>query len=147
MRILKVKTEKRSLGTFGEKRAARYLWLHGYRVRGRNYTGGEVENVELPEIDIIATKRDTAVYVEVKTRTLEKMHPCEVRPAAAVNREKMKKIMQTAYWYRAWHARGMKMRFDIIEVYVTEKNGRKRVAEIRHIVGAYNKNTIFGHVN
>ena len=147
MRILKVKTEKRSLGTFGEKRAARYLWLHGYRVRRRNYTGGEVEAVEVPEIDIIATKGDTAVYVEVKTRTIEKMHPYEPRPASAVSTEKMKKIMQAAYWYRAWHAKGKKMRFDIIEVYVTEKNGRKRVAEIRHIIGAYNKNTIFGHVN
>ena len=143
MRILKVKTEKRRLGNFGERRAALYLWLHGYIVLRRNYTGGEIYDVEIPEIDIIAKKGDTVAYVEVKTRTVEKQDPCEPRPASAVTPEKMRKIMQAASWYRAWHARGKKMRFDIIEVFVTEKNGRRRVERINHVVGAYTKNTLY----
>ncbi len=143
MNILKVKTEKRTLGNFGERAAARYLWRHGYIVRKRNYTGGEIKSVELPEIDIIAHKGSTVAYVEVKTRTVGKENPNEVRPAASVTPEKMRKIMQAASWYRAWHAKGKKMRFDIIEVYVTEKNGRKKVAEIRHIEGAYTKDTAY----
>ena len=142
MRILKIKTERRRLGNFGERRAAWYLLRHGYLVRKRNYTGGENGTDELPEIDIIASKGDTVVYVEVKTRTVGSEHPNEPRPASAVTPEKMQKIMQTALWYRAWHARDKKMRFDIIEVYVNEKNGRKRVSEIRHLVSAYTKNTV-----
>ena len=63
MRILKVKTEKRRLGNFGERRAALYLWLHGYIVLRRNYTGGEIYDVEIPEIDIIA-KRILTKYLD-----------------------------------------------------------------------------------
>ena len=142
MKILKVKTEKRRLGSFGERRAALYLWLHGYIVQRRNYTGGEIHGVDIPEIDIIASRGDTVAYVEVKTRTLGKEDPKEARPASAVTAEKMRKIMQAASWYRAWHARDKKMRFDIIEVLVSEKNGRRRVENINHIIGAYTKNTL-----
>lgn len=145
MKILKVKTEKRSLGNFGERRAVWYLIRHGYIIRRRNYTGGEKQSAELPEIDIIASKGDTVAYVEVKTRTVGKEHPNEPRPASAVTPEKMQKIMQTALWYSAWHARNKRMRFDIIEVYVNVKSERKRVAEIRHLVGAYTKNTARRH--
>ena len=142
MNILKVRTEKRRLGNFGERRAALYLWLHGYIVLERNYTGGEIHGVDIPEVDIIARKGDTIAIVEVKTRTVGKENPNEPRPASAVTPEKMRKIMQAASWYRAWHDREKKIRLDIIEVYVTEKNGRKKVADIRHLIGAYTKNTL-----
>ena len=50
------------LGAFGEKKAANYLRLHGYRIVDTNcrYRQGE--------IDIIAQKRDYIVFVEVKLR-------------------------------------------------------------------------------
>ena len=139
MNILKVKTEKRRLGTLGERAAARYLFFHGYFITARNYTGGRTN--KLPEIDIIAHKGDTVAYVEVKTRTLGTEHPNEPRPASAVTPEKQRKIMQTAAWYKAWHARKKKMRFDVIEVYVENKNGKVRVKEIKHLIGAYTKDT------
>ena len=139
MNILKVKTEKRKLGTLGERAAARYLFFHGYFIKARNYTGGK--GFDLPEIDIIAAKGDTVAYVEVKTRTLGTEHPNEPRPASAVTPEKQRKIMQTAAWYKPWHARNKKMRFDVIEVYVENKNGKVKVKEIKHLIGAFTKDT------
>ena len=54
--------DTRELGAWGEKKAANYLRLHGYRIVARNcrYRQGE--------IDIVAAKRGYIVFVEVKLR-------------------------------------------------------------------------------
>jgi putative endonuclease len=54
---------KQSLGKFGESWAAGYLTRHGYRIVDRNvrYRPGE--------IDLVAWKGETLVFVEVKCRT------------------------------------------------------------------------------
>ena len=141
MNILKVNTEKRRLGTLGERAAARYLFFHGYFIKARNYTGGK--GFDLPEIDIIAQKGDTVAYVEVKTRTLGAENPNEPRPASAVTPEKQRKIIQTAAFHKSWNAKGKKMRFDIIEVYVENKNGKAKVCDIKHLQGAFTKDTAY----
>lgn len=136
--ILNVDTEKQRLGRFGERAAARYLFRHGYLIRRMNYVWGK------NEIDIIATKGDTAAFVEVKTRSVEKMSPRERRPASSVTAKKQRGIMRTAAHYAAWHTRNKKRRFDIIEVYVKTENGGKTVADIRHLINTYNVHTAFG---
>ena len=54
--------ERKTLGRWGEERAAAYLRRHGYKILGMNYScrGGE--------IDIIAQKRGFVVFAEVKLR-------------------------------------------------------------------------------
>ena len=54
---------KKSIGDFGEKKAAQYLRLRGYRILERNWRSGKYE------IDIIAATVKDLVFVEVKTRT------------------------------------------------------------------------------
>jgi chromatin segregation and condensation protein Rec8/ScpA/Scc1 (kleisin family)/Holliday junction resolvase-like predicted endonuclease len=53
---------KLPLGARGERLAARYLWLRGYTILERNLRLGK------NEIDLLARKGDTVVFVEVKTR-------------------------------------------------------------------------------
>ena len=51
-----------NLGAFGERKAANYLRLHGYRIVDSNW------RCRYGEIDIIAKKREFIVFVEVKLR-------------------------------------------------------------------------------
>ena len=56
-----------AVGKLGEEFAAKYLKKHGYLIIARNYAivGGE--------LDIVALKCRTLVFVEVKTRSSEDM--------------------------------------------------------------------------
>lgn len=135
MNILKVLTSRRATGNTGEVAAAKFLRKHGYKILERNYA-------ELgAEIDIIARNREYYVFVEVKTRTLGHTSPKEPRPASAVTPEKQKKIITTAKWYLGTAPKGRKIRFDVIEVYVNEKN---EVQRIMHLENAFNYNTSRG---
>ena len=134
MNILKVFTPQRKLGSFGERAAAKELKRLGYKILERNYAP------EDGEIDIIAEKDGTTAFVEVKTRhrsdgTSQLIEP---RPASAVTPKKQSSIITTARIFLATH-RGTRARFDIVEVYVSGDAPRWRVAEIKHIVGAFGK--------
>ena len=137
MNILKIKTEKRQLGDYGEAVARRYLRRHGYRIVKRNFVA------DSHEIDIIATNRDFLVFVEVKTRTVGKENPNEPRPASSVTAEKQRSIISAARFYTAYNPCNKKKRFDVIEVYVSSNNNRYYVAEVKHLQNAFNLNTAF----
>ena len=53
---------RRDLGEFGERVAADHLEAQGYRIRERNFRTRE------GEVDIIAERAGTLVFVEVRTR-------------------------------------------------------------------------------
>ncbi len=137
MNILKVLTERRRIGNFGEDEAARLLRRKGYRILERGLV------TEDGEIDVIARDREHIVYVEVKTRRLGADSPSEPRAAAAVDREKQRKILRAAALYHATHGGGLKARFDIVEVYYEETDGKRKASEINHLEGAFNKNTAY----
>ena len=90
MKILAVDTEKRRLGSFGEREAAKFLRKNGYRILRKNYCP------DSSEIDIIAEDKETLVFIEVKTRSIEKMSTREPRPASAVTPEKQRSIFDAA---------------------------------------------------
>ena len=137
MKILEIKTVKRLLGNFGERAACRYLKRNGYRIVKRNFVA------DSHEIDIIASNKDTLVFVEVKTRTIGKESPNEPRPASSVTPEKQRAIISAAKMYAAFNPTNKKKRFDVIEVYVNDNSKRKCVAEIKHLVNTFNVNTAF----
>ena len=140
MQILKIDTEKRRLGNFGEKRAVRYLRWRGYRILKRNFV------TDQNEIDIIARRNKTTIFVEVKTRTVGAENPNEPRPASSVNAKKQRAIIKGARMFSAYYPSNTKKRFDVIEVYVIQNNGRYKVAEIKHLKGAFNLNTAYEHI-
>jgi len=119
-----MKAERRKrLGARGEDAAARHLIERGYTLLERNY------RIPSGEVDIIAEKAHTLVFVEVKTRS----SPRFGTPAEAVDIKKRRRICGAALQYVSDNAAGdTPARFDVIEVFA--ENGGFRV---RHITDAF----------
>lgn len=102
-----MKQDNYKKGKSGELLAKIYLKIKLYKIIEMNYKAAN------GEIDIIAKKGNTLVFVEVKYRaTLENGYPRE-----AVNKYKIQKITKTAQQYIATHnVNGMDFRFDVIEI-------------------------------
>ncbi len=97
---------KQGIGRKGEMIAAAYLAQHGYQVVARNYRAGR------GEIDIITTKDDLLVFVEVKTRSSNQ----HGYPEEAVSKEKINMVNQTAQAYIEEHNWQKDIRFDILSI-------------------------------
>jgi putative endonuclease len=83
-----------SIGRWGEQAVAAYLVEHGYEILGRN--------VRTPygEIDIVARQGEVTVFIEVKTRTSNRMG----FPEASVTVRKQAHMLACAEHYAAGHA-------------------------------------------
>ncbi len=139
MNILKVLTERRVTGNFGEGEAARLLKKKGYKILAKNHVEGD------GEIDIIAADSEFTVFVEVKTRKYGVDNPVEPRAASSVTPEKQRRIIKAAKTYLAYNPTDKKVRFDVIEVYYDTEGAKRRVREINHLEGAFDLNTAKGH--
>jgi len=121
-------------GAKGERFAEKYLAKKGYKIVANNYA------VAGSELDIVAYKKGTLVFVEVKTRSGDSFGA----PADAVNEMKRRKLRFAArgFWHEqqrygklpVWSPfkrdfvprRVEKARLDIAEVYI-EKSGEMRI--------------------
>lgn len=83
---------RKIFGAHGEDLVARTLEQQGYIIIGRNY------KKRYGEIDLVATKDDEIVFVEVKTRA-----SCFVEPESLISPAQQKKITITAKTYIAEH--------------------------------------------
>lgn len=137
MNILKILTPKRRIGNLGEREAVRFLRKNGYRILEKNYS------IPDAEIDIIARQKNVTAFIEVKTRNIKYLGYKEARPASSVTPEKQRKIIRAAGHYISHNACDTRMRFDIIEVYLEDGGRLGRVKEIKHLVGAFDKNSAF----
>ena len=107
------------VGQIGEAKACLYLRENGYRIIDTNYKN------KIGEIDIIATKENYLIFIEVKYRsTLQFGYPRE-----AVTLRKQQKIRNVATFYLMKNGKmDANIRFDVVEV-----NGDKIV----HIENAF----------
>lgn len=124
----------KQIGNFGEQMAVRYLRLHGYTVKERNWRSGHME------IDVIAANFKTIAFVEVKTRTYTKETIREAPPpSVAVKSEKQRLTRRAAKDYLWQHPTKKSPRMDVIEVWLlrNETTGKAKVAKINHIKAAY----------
>ena len=116
---------KRSFGGQGEADARAFLEQKGARVLEMNYrrpTG---------EIDIIARRGGTLLFVEVKRRSSLRYG----RPAEAVDRAKQARILRTAMLYmQEKRLTDSPVRFDVIEILPDE---------IRHIENAFDASALY----
>lgn len=114
------------LGAWGERKAANYLRLRGYKIVDRNcsYRQGE--------IDIIAQKGGYIVFVEVKLRK-----DCEHGEAKEfVTAAKQQRILAAAQMWLKSNDKGLQPRFDVIEIYAP--NGMtSRGLIINHIENSF----------
>ncbi len=117
---------KKTLGQRGEAAAARYLRRRGYKIIAR---GDRLKRRD--ELDIVALKRKTVVFVEVKTRS----SPDEGHPAEAVDAIKQRRLTRLAVTFLKRH--GLlehPARFDVIAL--TWPAGKWR-PKIEHIQNAF----------
>ena len=117
--------DTKQLGIYGELITARYLRRKGYVILEPNF------HSRFGEIDLIAQKKDTIVFVEVKTRSADYY----TRPVCAVTPIKQQRIRKTALYYLSRLEREVNVRFDVVEVLVAAK-GIKKV-KINHIKAAF----------
>lgn len=118
---------KQSFGRYGETFACEYLKKKHYKILEKNYRN------KFGETDIIARKKKTTVFIEVKTRFSEKYG----RASEAVNYYKQKRLINSAKAYLAENdLLDSEARFDIIEVYGSLLDGKFECEEINHIENA-----------
>lgn len=105
----------------GENAAVEYLEKKGYDIIERNYRKG------YGEIDIIAVKEKTLVFVEVKTRTSSQFGT----PFEAITPRKLQDIIKTSQVYVLFHPHLPKLlRIDAISVLL---NNGEKIGTIEHI--------------
>lgn len=111
---------KKALGTLGEKIAANYLSKYGYKIIESNY------RCRFGEVDIVAYKNDTYVFIEVKTRKNLSFG----RPVEAINgKKKMHLIKIGQYYMQISNLKNCDFRFDAIEVMMYPRE----IPKINHI--------------
>ena len=94
------------IGDLGERQAALYLKLHGYKILKRNY------RTRQGEIDIIAEKKGELIFVEVKKRKNDLFGG----GSAAVNTAKQQRIKKAAESFLLSCEKEVACRFDVIEI-------------------------------
>ncbi|MBR4508545.1 MAG: YraN family protein [Elusimicrobiaceae bacterium] len=117
---------KRLIGNKGEDKATKYLKEQGYKIIERNY------NLPCGEVDIIAQKNKTLVFVEVKYRTNADAFG---GPIGAVTKAKQKRVINAALSYiKTKKPNYDGLMFDIIAI-----SGDK----IEHIQNAFSSDKFF----
>ena len=114
-------TERRAVGSYGERVAARHLQDLGLVILDRNWRCPE------GEVDLILRDGDDVVFCEVKTRR----GGLYGTPAEAVDHRKVRKLRQLAgRWLAQSGIRPREVRFDVVEV-LPQQRGASRIAHIR----------------
>ena len=120
-------TPKRTFGDLGERLATRYLQNKKYIILDTNFQNKTGRR--LGEIDIIACDSDELVFVEVKTREMQKYS--ETLPEENITHKKLLYLAKIAYIYiRLKNLEHMPYRFDALSVWI---NLEEKIAKIKHI--------------
>ena len=122
---MQANNERAVKGKLGEDFTADYLIKNGYDIITRNY------RKPCGEIDIVASKGDILVFVEVKTRKSNLFG----EPSEYVDHKKQERVKKAAMVYA--DVENTDMRFDVIEVFYEEKNGELFLVKVNHIENAF----------
>lgn len=99
--------ENLSLGKCGEEAALRFLKENGYRILEVNL------KTKFGEIDIVASEKDTLVFIEVKARSSNRFG----LPQEAVSAFKQRQIAKSAIAFlKGRKLLDRKARFDVVSV-------------------------------
>ena len=112
-------------GAWGEDAARSYLERAGYRTVATNF------RTRFGEIDIIASRGEYIVFVEVKTRKSDRFAAAR----EAVTAAKQQRITATAALWLQKHPSQLQPRFDVVEVYGEE--GANAAPRIYHLENAF----------
>ena len=126
--------DKKNVGDFGEEICANYLKKQGFKILERNSRLGKLET------DIIATDKTHVIFVEVKTRRIDKNNIS--RPSDAVNAAKRDNLLKFAYYYiktlPSKHA-SKQPRMDVCEITVEAVEEKLVLHELNYIENAFSR--------
>lgn len=114
--------EHNELGKEGEELAVAYLLKKGYSILKRNYT------FKKSELDIVSTKDNKLIIVEVKTRNSDFL----AGPEITVTKKKQRAIIKATNFYIDEFDVKMETQFDIISIILNSKEQR-----IEHMEDAF----------
>lgn len=113
--------KRRDVGVWGEAIAAKHLTQLGYALRERNWRYGH------GELDIIAQRGDTIVFVEVRTRRSDAYG----RPQETISARKRSKLIATAQAYLDAHGlEDVQWQIDVIAIELDKRNAASRIEHI-----------------
>jgi putative endonuclease len=117
-----------AVGRRGESIAARYLERLGYAIRERNF------RCPHGEIDLVASKDQYLVFVEVKTRSEETPFP----PTLAITPAKRTQVRKLGNYYCVGHPEiALQPRFDVITVVLRPRRGGEAEEQVEHYLNAF----------
>lgn len=120
--------DRQLMGVKGERVAARWLRVHGWRIAEHRFKNGH------RDIDLIATReepdaRRTVAFVEVKTRASNSFGG----PVAQVSWRKQRELSRSAkVWMSRFERPGDTFRFDVIGVILSTKH-----VKVQHVENAF----------
>jgi putative endonuclease len=118
--------KRKETGTIGENIAANYLSKRGYKIRERNY------RIRAGEIDIIAEKDGTLVFVEVRTKTSRQFGTAE----ESITDRKKKRLIALAEAYLSDSGeQPASCRIDIVAIDLNAKGELLRLNLIENATG------------
>ena len=124
------KEKNRKTGAKGEELAAKFLEEKGYKIIGKNFKN--YKGRQIGEIDIITEKNKEIIFVEVKTRDLEKYG--KTLPEENITRSKLHKLSKIANSYikmnNLWN---YPYHFDAISVWLSQDGKNAKIKHIENI--------------
>lgn len=109
---------RKDVGTLGEKLATDFLKKKGYHIRETNF------RCKQGEIDIITEKKDSLVFVEVRTKTSNDFGS----PEESVTHAKKEKLIASALTYITTHQNlPPSWRIDFVAVELDQKGKATRI--------------------
>lgn len=109
----------REIGKDYEAIAENFLKKKGYKIIDKNFT------TKMGEIDIIAKKNNTLIFVEVKARKNANYIPYET-----VNKSKQSKIIKSSIVYiKSKNIKDTNIRYDVVSIKGDKKNPKIELIE------------------
>lgn len=116
---------KKILGSFGEKTAAKMLTDKGYKILMKNYKAVGCE------IDLIARKDGTLVFIEVKTRSSDNYGT----PEEAINHSKAQNITKAALAYMHENKiSDVPVRCDVVSIIIDNRDKSEKLDIIENAI-------------
>ena len=120
-----VKRRNRTFGDFGERVAASHLESHGYTILERNWS------TRVGEIDLIASRGDDLVFVEVRSRKGRDFGA----PEESITGRKRQHLLDTIGFYLEQHPDSPpNHRIDLVVLELDRKGRVMRVEQIENAV-------------
>ncbi|MBI2642030.1 MAG: YraN family protein [Candidatus Wildermuthbacteria bacterium] len=119
-----METERIRIGKLGEELARKHLRQKGYKILDINY------KTRYSEIDFIARKSNTIVFVEVRTKVGEQFG----RPEETLRPQKLRKILFNARSFMGFRKLKNPCRIDAVCIVLNFDKTLRRIAHYENIV-------------